>query len=45
VFSRFIMAIGKVHGKILDMRKSELLNDLRIKLAKVKICQENSYSS
>jgi hypothetical protein len=42
VFSWCKMAIERVHGKILDMRKSEHLNDLRIKLAKVKRCQKHS---
>jgi hypothetical protein len=36
------MVIGRVHGKFLDMRKSEHLNDLRIKLAKVKRCKQHS---
>jgi hypothetical protein len=42
VFSRSRMAIGRVHGNILDIRKSEHLNDLRIELAKVKTCKKTS---
>jgi hypothetical protein len=41
VFSRCRMAIANVDGKILYMRKSEHLNDLRIKLGKVKRCQKH----